>query len=101
MQESSYTLCTYYESKSAKTGNPLSGCMQIRATGRACRTGGPAVATPVPERVRGFLFRGRGIRITGSNRVASACINDASVLPPEELDAFTPTMHAMHAHQQR
>src|SRR5690348_4746718 len=27
-----------------------------RATGRACRTGGPPVATPVPERVRGFFY---------------------------------------------
>src|SRR6266478_1720918 len=45
---------------------------RMGATGRACRTGGPPVASPVPERVRGFLHReneplacSRGIRIAG------------------------------------
>ena len=36
-------------------GRNILSCSRMGATGRACRTGGPPVASPVPERVRGFF----------------------------------------------
>src|SRR5258706_15755619 len=44
------------------------------ATGRACRTGGPPVASPVPERVRGFLHPSEPL--ASSRRIWIAGVHD-------------------------